>query len=91
MEKPKKLSIKDVTVPMLVELKNKIEFGVSYFLINPSNELALTTNHMFRNGAGVYLNYNPNGIDRTLYGNETDFIMNMREFNNAIENKGKTK
>ena len=88
MVKPIKLSAKHVTLPMLIELKNKNEHGVSYVLINKHNELALTTNHMFRNGAGVYLNYNPNGIDRTLYGNETDFIMNMREFNNAIEKKG---
>ena len=87
MVKPIKLSAKHVTLPMLIELKNKNEHGVSYVLINKHNELALTTNHMFRNGAGVYLKYSANGVSRSLYGNETEWIMTMTEFNNATEKR----
>ena len=82
MEKPIKLSIENLTLEMLIALKNKIENGVSYLLINKNNELMLTTNHNYKNGAGVYLKYSANGIDKSLYGNETEWIMTMTEFNN---------
>ena len=87
MDKPRKLSIEDLSPTILAELKNKIEHGVSYLLINENNELMLTTNHMFRNGAGVYLNYSANGVSRSLYGNETEWIMTMTEFNNSTEKR----
>ena len=87
MTQPIKLSIEDLTPTILVNLKNKIEHGVSYLLINKNNELMLTTNHKYQNGAGVYLKYSANGIDKSLYGNETEWIMTMTEFNNATEKR----
>ena len=85
MTQPIKLSIEDLTPTILVELKNKIEHGVSYVAFDKNNELMLTTNRNYYKGAGVYLNYNPNGIGKTLFGNETEWIMTMIEFNNATK------
>ena len=87
MDKPRKLSIEDLTPEILVGLKNKIEHGVSYLLIDKNNALMLTTNRNYYKGAGVYLNYSPNGIGKALFGNETEWIMTMTEFNNSIEKR----
>ena len=84
MAKPAKITLDSISKKNLKDLKNSIEFGVSYLRINPNNELVLTTNKRYDKGAGVYLNYSPNGIGRTLFANKYDLLMTIKEFEQKI-------